>query len=140
MSAKAADSWSQVQPPTEMHTISPTLLHAKHPSPGAAQGRWSHHQAQGEESEHGTPLRTSFQQQQGDIGPGNGQLQDPHLHEQYFGLGDEQDAEGHFDSLPGPSGGQQQQQQQQYYHPDAIGVAHGQPHATMQNYERGHFI
>lgn len=137
MSAKAMDAWSQGQPPTEMHAISPTLLHAKHPSPGMAQGRWSHHQAQGEESDHGTPLRTSFQQPEV-IGPGNGQLQDPRLHEQYFGSTDEQDAEGHFDNLPGPSGGQQQQE---YYHPEAIGVAYGQPHdVPMQDYERGHFI
>ncbi|EXJ95967.1 hypothetical protein A1O1_01092 [Capronia coronata CBS 617.96] len=91
MSAKA-EAWGQTEPPREMHAISPTLLHTKQPSPGLAQGRWSH---QTDGSEQGTPLRTSFQH--GDVGPGTGQVRDPDLHEQFFAVGDD------TDQLPGPS-------------------------------------
>lgn len=93
MSAKAAEAWSRTQSPHEMHPISPTVLHAKNPNPGLAQGRWSRQSAG---SEQGTPLRTSFQRE--DVGPGTGQVRDPDLHEQYFAVDDD------TDHLPGPSG------------------------------------
>ncbi|KIX00506.1 uncharacterized protein Z518_10646 [Rhinocladiella mackenziei CBS 650.93] len=135
MSAKAeaswkAEAWGQAEPPREMHAISPTLLHAghggKHPSPGIAQGRWSHHTG-GENSEQNTPLRSSFQRD--DVGPGTGQVQDPNLHEQYFGVGgdvdvDMDDTEGadhREDGLVGPSA------------VGAVGVPHGYEHG----YEHG---
>ncbi|EXJ81457.1 hypothetical protein A1O3_07749 [Capronia epimyces CBS 606.96] len=91
MSAKA-EAWGQTEPPREMHAISPTLLHGKHPSPGLAQGRWSRHT---DGSDQGTPLRTSFQRE--DVGPGTGQVRDPNLHEQFFAVGDD------ATHLPGPS-------------------------------------
>jgi len=80
-SIKNADMWGVSEPPREMHAISPTLLHAKHPSPGLAQGRWSHN-AGG--SEQGTPLRNSFQNDE--VGPGTNQVRDPNLHDLYFGV------------------------------------------------------
>lgn len=80
-SMKNAEAWGESEPPREMHAISPTLLHAKHPSPGLAQGRWSHNTGG---SEQGTPLRTSFQQE--DVGPGSNQVRDPNLHDLYFGV------------------------------------------------------
>lgn len=116
MSAKA-ETWGIVEPPREMHAISPTLLHVKHPSPGLAQGRWSHH-AGG--SEQNTPLRSSFQRD--DVGPGTGQVRDPNLHEQYFGPEDE------ADDLPGPSGGNM------YYGEDQRGQL------RVNDDERGHFV
>lgn len=73
-------------------------------------------------SEQGTPLRSSFQRE--DVGPGRGQVQDPNLHEQFFGVDDDLDVDA---DLPGPSGGQHP-----FYHHDAPG-----PH-YVQDYERGH--
>ena len=116
--------WGMGEPPREMHAISPTLLHAgtKQPSPGFAQGRWSHHT--GGTSEQGTPLRSSFQRD--DVGPGPAQVKDPNLHEQYFGVGDDPD------EVSGPSN---------------IGVAHEfypteaqRGHGQLREDERGHFI
>jgi len=116
MSAKA-EAWGQKEPPREMHAISPTLLHVKQPSPGLAQGRWSH---QTGVSEQGTPLRSSFQRE--DVGPGTGQVRDPNLHEQFFGLGEDED------ELPGPSGGHE------YYAEDQRGQLH------VREQEKGGFI
>ncbi|KAJ9503703.1 hypothetical protein H2202_000842 [Exophiala xenobiotica] len=138
VSAKGVEVWGHGQPPTEMHAISPTHLQApaKHPSPVMAQGRWSHLQSQlAEGSDQGTPLRNSFQRE--DVGPGTGQVQDPNLHEQYFGVDDDPDADA-YHGVSGPSDGQHQ-----YHQPQAVGVAHGQPHVPqvhVQDYERGHFI
>jgi hypothetical protein len=121
MSASAkAEEWGRKEPPREMHAISPTLSHhAKHPSPGLAQGRWSH-QPGGPEQDI-TPLRSSFQQEA--VGPGTGQIKDPNLHEQYFGGDDE------VNDLPGSADGQYP-----YYHDDQRGQLH------MQDYERGRFV
>lgn len=120
--------WGVVEPPREMHAISPTLLHAgtKQHSPGFAQGRWSH-QTGGTGSEQNTPLRSSFQRD--DVGPGPAQVKDPNLHEQYFGVED-------GDELPGPSnigvanGG--------YYPTEGEHAPHGQ--LRMHEDERGQFI
>ncbi len=49
--------------------------------------RWSQHYPPGTAvGDDGTPLSSSFQRD--DVGPGEGQLQDPNLHEQYFGIAD----------------------------------------------------
>jgi len=112
--------WGVAEPPREMHAISPTLLQPKQPSPGFAQGRWSHHTG-ATTSEQNTPLRSSFQQDH--VGPGPEQVRDPNLHEQFFGVGDE-------DDLPGPSGGHG-------YDPEDY-QAHVQHH--VQEHERGDFI
>lgn len=80
-SMKNAEAWGVSEPPREMHAISPTLLHAKHPSPGLAQGRYSHNTGG---SEQGTPLRNSFQNDE--VGPGTNQVRDPNLHDLYFGV------------------------------------------------------
>ncbi|KAK4947809.1 hypothetical protein LTR10_013317 [Elasticomyces elasticus] len=166
MSAKAVESWGRAEPPTEMHAISPTPSghnpHAKHPSPGLAQGRWSHQMTPGQKSDlarwsaqqqlavsaggskEGTPLRNSLQRE--DVGPGQGQVQDPNLHEQFFGVDDDLD-----DDLPGPSDGQHAyfpppgaqgagpSDAQQSYYPYPTGV-HGAGGLQLQDYERGHFI
>jgi hypothetical protein len=117
--------WGVVEPPREMQAISPnSLQHAKH-SPGFAQGRWSH-QTGGTGSEQHTPLRSSFQRD--DVGPGPAQVRDPNLHEQYFGVGDD-------DEPPGPSeigvahGG---------YYPNEPVPGHGQ--LRVHDDERGQFI
>jgi hypothetical protein len=103
--------WGVVEPPREMHAISPTLLHTgKQHSPGFAQGRWSHQTGgTGATSEQHTPLRSSFQRD--DVGPGPAQVKDPNLHEQYFGVAGEDEAEDgrergheHEVPMPGPSG------------------------------------
>lgn len=120
MSAKA-EAWGVAEPPREMQAISPTLVHTKHPSPGFAQGRWSHHTGG---SEQNTPLRSSFQKEE--AGPGTGQVKDPNLHEQYFGVEDEG-----VDDLPGPSTGAATG----YYTPD-----HPHPQHQVNEEERGHFI
>ncbi|KAI1622474.1 hypothetical protein EDD37DRAFT_651749 [Exophiala viscosa] len=168
MSAKAVESWGRAEPPTEMHAISPTLsghnAHAKQPSPGLAQGRWSHQMTPGQKSDlarwsaqqqlavsaggskEGTPLRSSFQRE--DVGPGRDQVQDPNLHEQFFGVDDE-DIDG---DLPGPSDGQQHPyfpqpgvhgagpgDAQQSYYPYPTGV-HGAGGLHAQDYHSGHFI
>jgi hypothetical protein len=133
--------WGMTEPPREMHNISPTFLHrqqqdphtVKQHSPGYAQGRWSHH-ASGERSEQNTPLRNSFQRDE--VGPAPGQVRDPNLHEQYFGVGDE-------DDLPGPSGGhgfdfEDHGRPQPYYQPDQqTGQGKG---PTVHEEERGHFV
>lgn len=118
MSAKA-EEWGRKEPPREMDAINPTLAHGKHPSPGLAQGRWSH---QPGESEQGTPLRNSFQQEV--VGPGTGQVQDPNLHDQYFGVDTD------VNDFPGADDGQQEP----YYHDEQRGQLH------MQDYERGRFV
>ncbi|OAP62231.1 hypothetical protein AYL99_04434 [Fonsecaea erecta] len=122
---KAEDlPWGVVEPPREMHAISPTLLHAKHPSPGVAQGRWSHQTGGTGGSEQNTPLRSSFQRDT--VGPGPEQVRDPNLHDQYFGVGDE------VDDLPGPSGGHE-------YYPEHH-QQHGLGQLRMPDDERGNFI
>lgn len=122
--------WGVGEPPREMHAISPTLLHPsntpKQHSPGFAQGRWSHHTGG---SEQNTPLRNSFQRDE--VGPGPAQVQDPNLHEQFFGVGEDDDA------LPGPSNigvanG---------YYPGEDGAPqHGHGQLRGHDDERGHFI
>ncbi|KIV94195.1 hypothetical protein PV10_01984 [Exophiala mesophila] len=79
-------TWSQSQPPTEMHAIYPISVHGKPDSPGVSQGRWSH---QTPPSEQATPVRHSFQRD--DVGPGKNQIQDPNLHELYFGIDEDSD-------------------------------------------------
>ena len=96
----ARKMWGEHEPPREMSQLSPHAPGSKHQnSPGVAQGRWSQHitpgSAVGGDDEDGTPLRTSFQRE--DVGPGQDQIQDPDLHEQYFGV-----ADGGEDA-PGPS-------------------------------------
>ena len=87
--------WGEQEPPREMSHLSPN---GRGVSPGTANARWSQHYppgtAVGGHSHDGTPLRNSFHE---DVGPGTGQVQDPNLHEQYFGV-----ADGGED-LPGPS-------------------------------------
>jgi len=138
VSAKGVEVWGHGQPPTEMHAISPTHLQAqaKHPSPGMAQGRWSHLQPQlAEGSDQGTPLRNSFQRE--DVGPGTGQVQDPNLHEQYFSVDDDPDADA-YHGLSGPSDGAA--------HVPCLWLGAGDtdadhvPQVHVQDYERGHFI
>lgn len=71
----------QNDPPQELERIS--YVHqadGKQPSPGLAQGRWSHHAA---EDDADVPLSAVPRD---DVGPGNSQTQDPFLHEQYFGV------------------------------------------------------
>lgn len=84
--------WGENEPPREMSQLTPRMTGAassmRHPSPGLAQQRWSGHQyppgtAIGDD---GTPLRSSFQRD--DVGPGDDQIQDHNLHEQYFGVAD----------------------------------------------------
>jgi hypothetical protein len=119
--------WGVGEPPREMHAISPTLLHAgKQPSPGFAQGRWSHQTGGTGTPEQNTPLRNSFQRD--DVGPGPAQVKDPNLHDQYFGVGDDPD------EVPGPSSigvahG--------YYPPEA---QHGHGQLRVHEDERGQFI
>ena len=82
--------WGADEPPREMHQLSPHLApNGRGDSPGlAAQQRWSQHYPPGTAiGEDGTPLRDSFHQRD-DVGPGEGQMQDPNLHEQYFGVAD----------------------------------------------------
>lgn len=84
------------EPPQEMERI--TYVHSpksgKIPSPGLAQGRWSHHAD--DESE--VPLSASIRD---GIGPAPGQVKDPFLHEQYFGVASS-GVPG--EEVPGPSG------------------------------------
>jgi len=111
----------EAEPPREMERISPQ--HKR--SPGIAQGRWSHGPATlgglGEAGEQGTPLRNSFQRE--DIGPGKGQVKDPNLHEQYFGIADE--GEDDVPVIAGPSSRPQ-------------GVAYQPPH-VVEN-DRSHWV
>lgn len=79
-------TWSQSQPPTEMQAIYPVSVHGKQHSPGISQGRWSH---QNPPSEQATPVRHSFQRD--DVGPGKNQIQDPNLHNLYFGIEEDSD-------------------------------------------------
>ncbi len=119
--------WGVTEPPREMHAISPTLLNtAKQHSPGFAQGRWSHHTG-GTVSEQNTPLRSSFQRD--DVGPGPAQVKDPNLHDQFFGVGEDEDA------LPGPSNVGVADS----YYPAEIGE-HGHGQLRVHENERGHFI
>jgi hypothetical protein len=145
---KTEAPWGRhADPPTEMHALSPTLLHpAKHqqPSPGMAQGRWSHHQAAAAAAagdDQGTPLRSSFQRDI--VGPGTGQVQDPNLHEQFFGVDDDDDDEPtvhggdavdehDLQGLPGSSASPHA------YYPYPDGRVGGQ--FPSQDHERGHFI
>lgn len=82
--------WGANEPPREMHQFTPHLTpQARQPSPNVAQ-RWSQNYPPGTAiGDDGTPLRNSFQRD--DVGPGEGQLQDPNLHEQYFGVADGED-------------------------------------------------
>ncbi|KAG9785202.1 hypothetical protein KCU88_g2564, partial [Aureobasidium melanogenum] len=124
MSAKADPPWGHAEPPREMHAISPTISHhAKHHSPGLAQGRWSH---QPGESEQVTPLRTSFRRD--DVGPGPGQIHDPDLHEQFFAVGDDPD------HVPEPPSGQGHHDPHHTYDP------HGQQYHAYGGQEQGRFI
>ena len=88
--------WGGREPPREMAPLGPA---GKGLSPGTANARWSQHYppgtAVGGQENDGTPLSSSFQYE--DVGPGTGQVQDPNLHEQYFGV-----ADGGED-MPGPS-------------------------------------
>jgi hypothetical protein len=88
--------WGENEPPREMHQLSPRMaggagsMRGGGHSPGLAQQRWSGTgyppgTAIGH-GEDGTPLRNSFQRD--DVGPGEGQVQDHNLHEQYFGVAD----------------------------------------------------
>ncbi|KIW72245.1 hypothetical protein PV04_00453 [Phialophora macrospora] len=145
--------WGVVEPPREMHAISPTLLHAgKQHSPGFAQGRWSHQTGgTGPASEQTTPLRSSFQRD--DVGPGPAQVRDPNLHEQYFGVGEAEPE--HEMPLPGPSGigvavaeGYYPHTEGQYeyvpgYGPEyehGQGQGHGPGQLRVHDDERGQFI
>ena len=84
----------------EMEHISVQPKNGKLPSPGLAQGRWSHsHEPDPEDR---VPLSASIRD---DVGPAPGQAKDPFLHEQYFGVASS-GVPG--EELPGPSG----------YHPD----------------------
>lgn len=68
---------------------------SRHTSPGVVQTRWSHHTAGGDED--AVPLSAGPRD---DVGPGQGQSQDPFLHEQYFG----QASSSGFDETPGMTG------------------------------------
>ncbi|KAI9867995.1 MAG: hypothetical protein M1823_009092, partial [Watsoniomyces obsoletus] len=82
--------WGEAEPPREMHQLTPHLTqNTKGHSPVMQQNRWSQHYPPGTAiGEDGTPLRSSFQGGRDDVGPGDGQLQDHDLHEQYFGVAD----------------------------------------------------
>lgn len=71
----------QHEPAQEMERISHvhTPKSGKMPSPGLAQGRWSHHA----DDDIDTPV-SAFPRD--DVGPGSDQAKDPYLHEQYFGV------------------------------------------------------
>ena len=87
--------WGANEPPREMHQFT---QQARQPSPNVPQ-RWSqHYPPRTAIGDDGTPLRDSFQRD--DVGPGEGQLQDPNLHEQYFGV-----ADGGEDERPEQSAG-----------------------------------
>ena len=90
--------WADDDLDEEMYQMSPQRQqqqqqYAQQQTPSAAQARWSQHypshpqQHGAAENEDGTPLRSSFQERE-DIGPGFDQVQDPDLHEQYFGVAD----------------------------------------------------
>ncbi len=94
----------QHEPAQEMERINHphTPKNGKIPSPGLAQGRWSHHADEDAE----VPLSALPPD---DVGPAPGQAKDPYLHEQYFGVASSGvPGEG----MPGPSG---------YVHPDERG-------------------
>lgn len=82
---------------------------SKQASPRTTQGRWSHHS--GPHDDDIVPLSAGPRD---DIGPGQGQSQDPFIHDQYFGV-----ASSGLEDEPGPSG---------YIYP-----------APSPN-ERGHFV
>lgn len=74
----------KTEPAREMERIS--VIHTpksatSHPSPGLAQGRWSHQRRDDEDDD--LPLSAIPRD---DVGPGDGQAKDPYLHEQYFGV------------------------------------------------------
>ena len=110
--------------------------------------RWSAQQqlAVAGGSEQHTPLRNSFQRE--DVGPGQDQVQDPNLHEQFFGVDDDIDG-----NLPGPSDAQDAHayhpppgahgvgpsDTQQSYYPYPTGV-HGAGGLHIHDHDRGNFI
>lgn len=101
----SAKGWGDDDLDKEMYQMSPQRqqqTYAQHyaaqqqqQTPSAAQARWSQHypshptqHSAAAENEDGTPLRNSFQEGREDVGPGFDQVQDPDLHEQYFGVAD----------------------------------------------------
>lgn len=95
----------QYEPAQEMERINQqhTPKSGKMPSPGLAQGRWSHHA----DDEGDVPLSALPRD---DVGPALGQAKDPYLHEQYFGVASS-GVPG--EAVPGPG---------DYVHPVASGA------------------
>lgn len=89
-------AWQSPEAEQEMERISyqHTPKDGRFPSPGLAQGRWSHHA----EEEVDEPLSAGPRD---DVGPAPGQAKDPYLHEQYFGMANSGVAE---EAMAGPSG------------------------------------
>ena len=96
-----AKGWADEEVDREMYQMNPQYQqqqYAQHytqeqQTPSAAQARWSQHypahpqQHGAAENQDGTPLRNSYQDRE-DVGPDFDQVQDPDLHEQYFGVAD----------------------------------------------------
>lgn len=80
--------WEDEDQIREMHQMSMNAVGKHRNTPGADQGRWSQHFAPGTAIgvEEGSPLRTCFHPERDDVGPAHDQVQDPDLHEQYFGV------------------------------------------------------
>lgn len=81
----------------EMHAMSVQPKNGKLPSPGLAQGRWSHQEPVDENE---LPLSATVRD---DVGPAANQNKDPFLHEQYFGVASSGVSD---ENLAGPSAGQ----------------------------------
>jgi len=89
-------AWQSHEPAQEMEYISHqhTPKDGKFPSPGLAQGRWSHHT----DDDVDVPLSAVPRD---DVGPAPQQAKDPYLHEQYLGVASS-GVPG--EAMPGPSG------------------------------------
>ena len=131
--------WGENEPPREMSQLTPNMANGRNPSPAPPQqNRWSQHYPPGTAiGDDGTPLRNSFQRD--DVGPGDGQMQDPNLHEQYFGIAD--GGEDHSTPGVGDQHGlglfqQEQYEGQQSYNHHQQTQASG---AVREN-ERGHWV
>ena len=114
-------TWGADEPAREMSHLD---SRGKQHSP--VLNRWSGQYPGGAPTgEDGTPLRSSFQRD--DVGPGPGQMQDPDLHEQYFGI-----ADGGPD-MAGPSHYTDQRHSGQHAGPSQTGQ-------HTQDDERGYFV
>jgi hypothetical protein len=128
--------WGENEPPREMSQLTPRLAQGgNQPSP-----RWNQYPPGTAIGGDGTPLRSSFQRD--DVGPGAGQVQDPNLHEQYFGI-----ADGGEDEAVGTGGGPSQglglyenQHPLQQHHTPTLNYPHPQASGGEREEERGHWV